>query len=216
MRKIFILTLILVLLLALLIAGCGGSEVRDDDASEDRAVERARGSGSNIPTNERTMPERDDNAGSPTGAAVTDTNNGVGLGDVECSVSADCTEGEDCIDNSCGTIAQLYQTDCESKCNYNLVTISTSDGESYTFQQGKGSYTAAGALEWKLAVVPDYCQGEEAVSVPIRFIKKTTGKILGQEVITLNEGETSRAITHPTVASVAFTMTLENVDESCD
>ena len=111
-------------------------------------------------------------------------------------------------------MASLYNTDCDNKCTITGVKVETSDGEEYDLTLGQGSYTAAGALEWKLLKTPDYCQGETPL-VAINIIKKTTGKIVGEQVLTLRKGETSEVITHPTVKRVKFTATLVDVAESC-
>ncbi len=131
-----------------------------------------------------------------------------------CMANADCREGLLCIDNECKTFADLYRYDCTDRCNFNSVTVSTSDGETYTFAKGQGSYTAAGALEWKVTPVPDYCPDENIV-VPLTIFKKTTGRILGEQLLALHAGETSGAITHPTVSRIAFTVTLDSINEVC-
>ena len=133
---------------------------------------------------------------------------------VSCEVTSDCDEGLLCIDGECGVIADLYNTDCENKCTIKSVTVLTSDGETYTLKLGQGSYSYAGALEWRLLSTPEYCQGDDPL-VPIRLIKKSYGEILEKEVITLHKGETSDVITHPTVGSVKFTATLKDVEEDC-
>jgi hypothetical protein len=131
-----------------------------------------------------------------------------------CEYNSDCAENLLCIDGSCQTLASLYETECENKCSVKEVIVTTSDGEDYTLALGQGSYTAAGALEWKLLNTPDYCPGTDPL-VAINIIKKTTGKILGEQVLTLHKGDTSEEITHPTVKSVKFTATLTEVIESC-
>src|SRR3989338_5624731 len=131
-----------------------------------------------------------------------------------CKDNADCTGVLQCIDGSCRTVASLYKTDCDQKCNYNTVKIITSDGEPFTLNRGNGDYAYAGAVEWKLLSGPDYCPGSNSL-VPIAIIKKTTGKILGEEVITIHKGETSKIITHPTIARVRFTVKVDNYTEIC-
>ena len=131
-----------------------------------------------------------------------------------CKDNADCTGVLQCIDGSCRTVASLYKTDCDQKCNYNTVKIITSDGEPFTLNRGKGNYAYAGAIEWKLLSGPDYCPDSNLL-VPIAIIKKTTGKILGEEVITIHKGETSKIITHPTIARVRFTVKVDNYTEIC-
>ncbi|MBT4935532.1 hypothetical protein HOL21_02985 [Candidatus Woesearchaeota archaeon] len=131
-----------------------------------------------------------------------------------CIVSSDCLAGEKCINNVCGTVAELYKMDCDSTCNFDSIVVSTSGGDSYTRSRGGGGYTGAGAVEWKLLSGPDYCQGD-GIIVPIELIKKDRGVILSKEVLTLHPGETTSVITHPTSASVSFTMTIHSVNEVC-
>lgn len=133
---------------------------------------------------------------------------------LSCAVTADCDAGKQCIDGQCGTIDALYSTNCESKCNFEEIVISTSDNESYTLGRSQGSYTAAGALEWKLVSVPDHCAAEN-IPVPIKIIKKNYGRILGEQVLTLHEGETSEVVTHPAISRIAFTVRLDSVKEGC-
>lgn len=135
-------------------------------------------------------------------------------GKTSCEDNAGCDEGEECIDGKCGTMAELYKSDCELKCNFDEVIVSTSDGESYTLKKGQGSYTSAGALEWKIVSVPPYCPSEEIV-VPIKILKKNYGKIISEQVITLKKGETSNKITHPTITTISFTVTLDEIKENC-
>lgn len=133
---------------------------------------------------------------------------------LSCTLTADCEEGKQCIDGQCGTVEALYTTDCASTCNFEEIIISTSDGETYTLGKGQGSYTAAGALEWKLLSVPDYCPMEQ-VLVPIRIIAKNYGKIVGEYALTLREGETSEQIIHPAIPSIEFTVKVDKVKETC-
>ncbi len=134
--------------------------------------------------------------------------------DLSCTNNADCEWNEKCIDGECGTVAALYETECDKKCNYNGVVIKTSDDETYTLSRGKGSYSYAGAIAWTLMGGPDYCPMEN-VPVPIKVEKVTTGKVLSEEVITLRVGETSGIVKHPSVKRVAFTMKLESINEEC-
>ena len=138
-------------------------------------------------------------------------------GDIpECTVNADCTDYKQCIDRECGVVSQLYKTDdtCTKKCNFKNIKISSSSGDSYDLNRGQGSYTAAGAVEWKIVGGPNYCQ-EEKVLVPIQVIKKNTGKIVSKEVLTMHPGETTKVITHPSIKSVSFTLKIDTVDETC-
>ena len=137
------------------------------------------------------------------------------LVNLSCTLTTDCEDGKQCIDGECGTVAQLFKTDCERKCNFEEVIISTSDGDTYTLSKGQGSYTAAGALEWKLLLVPHYCPMEKVI-VPLRIIAKNYSKIVGEYALTLREGETSGQIIHPAIPSVEFTVTLDKVKEECE
>ncbi|MBT4604200.1 hypothetical protein HOC01_01035 [archaeon] len=138
--------------------------------------------------------------------------------DLSCSDSSECAWNEHCIESVCGTVATIYDTEgeCETKCNFNEVEISTSDGEELTLSRGTGSYTSAGALEWKLLSSADYCLGDTATPVAIELIKKNTGEILEEEVIVLDLGERSEIITHPTISRVSFTLTVDDYVESCE
>lgn len=133
---------------------------------------------------------------------------------VDCEYNSDCEQGLLCINKECKALASLYKTDCRNKCSVNSVKVETSDGEEYDLSLGQGSYTAAGALEWKLLKTPDYCKGENTL-VAVNIIKKTTGKVVGEQVLTLHKGDTSDVVTHPTIKKVSFTVTLADVTESC-
>lgn len=133
---------------------------------------------------------------------------------VSCEYNSDCEQGLLCIDKECKTLASLYKTNCENKCNITGVKVKTSDGEDYGLLLGQGSYTAAGALEWKLLNTPDYCPGANPL-VAVSIIKKTTGKVVGEQVLTLHKGDISEEINHPTVKSIKFTVTLVDATEEC-
>src|SRR3989338_1484554 len=104
---------------------------------------------------------------------------------VSCTDNNDCT-GKLCIDSRCQSIQELYRTDCPAKCHVEEATISTSDGETYTLKPGQGSYSYAGAIEWKVHALPDYC-ADSSVPVLIDILKKNTGKVLSTEVISLQQ-----------------------------
>ena len=130
-----------------------------------------------------------------------------------CTDNADCLS-KLCIDHSCKAVQELYRTDCPNKCHFEYVAISTSDGESYTLKAGQGSYSYAGAIEWKVHSVPDYCP-TSSIPILIDILKKNTGRVLSTEVITLQQGQTSTVIRHPTIARIAFTVTLDGIKQVC-
>ena len=132
-----------------------------------------------------------------------------------CTNNNDCEDGKLCINNQCGTIADIYITEgCDTKCNFNSVVIETSDKQTFTLNRGQGDYTAAGALEWTLMNGPDYCPGNDVI-VPVRIKAKNYGKILSEEYVTVNVGESSREITHPQIKALKFTFKVNSVNEVC-
>jgi len=134
----------------------------------------------------------------------------------QCIDNAQCASGNYCISSQCASLSSLYEGkgDCSKLCNYYALKISTSDGESYNIKPKKGSYTAAGGLEWKVLEMPDHCKGEPAI-VPINIIKKKTGSIINSRVITLTQGQTSPVQTHPEIPSLAFTLKVDEIFELC-
>ncbi len=164
---------------------------------------------------------------SPEGTCCTDANNnslcdvaerevGAIAGEV-CSDNLQCGSSGYCINGRCATLASLYQgsEDCDKLCNYYALRISTSDQETYTVRPGRGSYTAVGALEWRVGEMPQHCEGERAI-VPIHIITKETGKVLSEEVIALQERETSTSLTHLNLPEVKFTLTIDDIFELCE
>lgn len=136
---------------------------------------------------------------------------------IQCTHNANCSVGEYCLNGNCGKLAEVYQAKletCNKKCKINSLSIYTSDGESYDLSLGQGSYTAASALEWKTMTTPEFC-AEDEVIVFIKILKRNYGNILGDEVITLKEGETSKIITHPLMPEVKFTLMVKNLDKVC-
>ena len=136
-------------------------------------------------------------------------------GEEGCQQNSDCPAGYACIDNECSTVADLYVTEgCTEKCNYNSIVLETSDKQTFTLNRGKGDYTAAGAIEWKLVSGPDYCPGDDII-VPVNIERKYLGEIVNEEIITVKVGEKSSVITHPNMKSIKFTFTVKSVNEEC-
>ena len=131
-----------------------------------------------------------------------------------CKYNADCTSGLLCIDGECGTIANLYPTDCPATCSITGVSFTTSDDEEYNLVLGQSGYTMAGALTWKLMTTPKYCSGETPL-VPIKFSSSSAGKAVGEKIITLQESETSDPISHALAEEPTFTITLDSITEEC-
>ena len=128
-----------------------------------------------------------------------------------CTTDDDCG-GKQCIGGICQQISDPVDT-CEATCRITGVTIETSDGQTLELVPGKGSYTAAGALQWRIESSPKHCKGE--ARIPIEITRYNYGEKLDQEIITLAEGESSRVITHPTITSVAFMLTVNYIAELC-
>jgi hypothetical protein len=137
--------------------------------------------------------------------------------ETNCTDKANCLWDEQCIDGICGKLDVIYdiESECGSKCNFDNVHVSTSDGDSFVLPRGQGSYTSAGAVEWKLISSKDYCKGEEDTPVAIKLLKKNYGKIISEEVIILEVGEESNIVTHPTISTLQFTLTVDSIDEVC-
>lgn len=137
------------------------------------------------------------------------------MADGRCTDNYHCTLGEYCIDSQCAPLESIYKGkgDCSKMCYIYAAKIITSDDESYNVKPKMGSYTAAGALEWKLMESPLHCKGESPV-LPVKIIRKRPGEIIGEEVITLSRRETSAILTHPDL-SLAFTLQAQYIYESC-
>ncbi|MBI4980147.1 hypothetical protein HZC30_01150 [Candidatus Woesearchaeota archaeon] len=122
-----------------------------------------------------------------------------------------------CINNLCTPPTYYTKSlgSCSKVCNYYSVEVITSDGERYNLRPGEGSYTAAGALDWTIMKAPNHCI-EESVVVPIEISrKKTGGKIINTELITLGKGETSATLKHAFVPKLGFTLKVNWVSELC-
>lgn len=132
-----------------------------------------------------------------------------------CTHNSNCTSGNLCIEGQCQLLADFYKTDsaCQ-KCRLAKIEILTSDGETYLLPPGQGSYTAAGALDWEILSAPQYCQGETP-SIPVKILKRNYQNIFSDEIILLKAGQTSPVITHPFVKRIAFTLTVQKVEEAC-
>ena len=136
---------------------------------------------------------------------------------LSCEDSSRCEYNEHCIQGECKEISTIYDTksECQTKCNFNEIVVSTSDGEELTLPRGQGSYTSAGAIEWKLMSSQDYCKGQEETPVAIRLLKKNYGKVIQDQVIVVEVGQESDPITHPTINSINFRLTVESINEVC-
>mgnify|MGYP001582331241 FL=1 len=142
---------------------------------------------------------------------------GPGLAAVgQCDDNRECGYGLYCVANTCKSLSSLYagEGDCSKLCSYYAIKILTSDGETYDLKPKQGSYTGAGALEWKTMQMPQHCKGEQPI-VPINILTKNTGEVIGENVILLHEGQTSPVLTHPNISKITFTLTLADVFESC-
>ncbi len=142
---------------------------------------------------------------------------GVGLNaGGECNDNRECKVGLYCVANKCTSLDSLYtgEGDCSKLCSYYAIKMLTSDGENYDLKPKQGSYTGAGALEWKILQMPQHCKGEQPI-VPINIIKKQTGQVVSEEVVLLHKGEKSPILTHPTISKLMFALTVADVFESC-
>ncbi|MDO8656422.1 MAG: hypothetical protein Q7K45_04235 [Nanoarchaeota archaeon] len=140
----------------------------------------------------------------------------VELSSDACTDNLQCGSGKLCINGQCSVLDDIYHGSeiCDKKCNYYALRVVTSDGETYNVKPKRGSYTAVGALEWKIMTAPEHCNGEQTV-IPVAIIRKAPGKILSEEVITLHKGEASPTLTHPNLPDLSFSLKIENVNELC-
>jgi hypothetical protein len=140
----------------------------------------------------------------------------LSVGD-KCVDNRQCGENL-CINRICQPLTSIHQkplSSCSKVCNFYSLDLSTSDKELYTLRPKQGSYTGAGSLEWTVLSTPNYCI-EETPVILIQLTKKNPGKILNTEIITLREGETSKAIKHPFVKSLAFSITMVEIYQVCE
>ena len=122
-----------------------------------------------------------------------------------------------CIEDECSTISKVYDVEgvCTSKCNFNQVHITTSDGDEFELARGKGDYTLAGGIEWLLMSSADYCIKDDPTPVAIKLKKKNYGEVIQEQVIILDVGKTSKVISHPIMTNAAFTLRVDSINEEC-
>lgn len=137
-------------------------------------------------------------------------------------------EGKDCLDNrqcspalcinsKCSYLSKLYKMKmnaCSKICSFYGAEILTSDGETYTIKPQEGSYSGAGAINWKLLAGSNHCQEEPAV-LPIKITKNKPGETLSEEIVTISKSQSSKVITHPYAPKMAFSLTVKNIHELC-
>ncbi len=133
-----------------------------------------------------------------------------------CTDNLQCQSAEYCINAQCESLYNLYKGSplCGKMCNFYTMEISTSDHETYNLKPKRGSYSCAGALEWKIMELPNHCEGEKAV-VPIMVTMKEPGRIISEEVVVLRQRE-STALVHPTIPGCSLTLTMEKIYELCE
>ncbi len=132
-----------------------------------------------------------------------------------CQFNSDCLQGTYCINSSCQTLpkpSDVVSQECA--CRIQTIEIYTSDDETYTFAPGLGSYTAGGALEWKILSVPAFCE-DNLPAIPLKIMSKNYNKVYRDDVILLKEGETSSIIHHPLMPEVEFTLKVIKVKAQC-
>lgn len=131
-----------------------------------------------------------------------------------CTDHLDCTTGKRCIDNKCQVLKELYTTADGCICNFNFVSIKTSDGETHYTGPNQGSYTGAGALAWTVLPAPvSYCPGKALIPIEIEELKD--GTLQRKRIITLKKYEKSKEIKHQQLP-VSLTLEVDNIfQNSC-
>jgi len=135
----------------------------------------------------------------------------------ECSDNSQC-ESKQCVNGKCGFLAQMYSQPlegCTKVCNFYTVDLLTSDKESYSVKAGEGSYTGAGALNWKVLNAPVHCLGV-FVQIPLEVTRISPGNPSQSQIFTLMKGESSGILTHSGVPNLYFTLLLTDVYEVCE
>tara|TARA_Y100000310_G_C20583344_1_gene764116 strand:+ start:213 stop:788 length:576 start_codon:yes stop_codon:yes gene_type:complete len=186
----------LLIILCLLLIGCTEPEIIDEESTPESAeIKKQTGSSEVEEVVEESVPEE---------IVVNKT----------CTQDLECTGTERCIDGTCGLLNAINNQECVSKCTYKSANIETSDGDILTLKRGESTYTAAGAVAWKLLNPGEYCPGED-VRIPIQIEKVNYGKILSTQVLTTKINEVSEEVNHPTVKSVKFTLKVVDLEEEC-
>lgn len=124
---------------------------------------------------------------------------------VECESNSDCNDDIAETQDSC--LSKEVKYGKESYCIHKPLV------EDYRLKPRQGSYTAMGALEWKILDMPQYCKGEQPI-VPIKLSYKKTGEIIREDVITLKLGE-SKVLTHPEYSDPLGTLVVSKIFELC-
>lgn len=124
---------------------------------------------------------------------------------VECESNSDCNDDIAETQDSC--LSKEVKYGKESYCIHKPLV------EDYRLKPRQGSYTAMGALEWKILDMPQYCKGEQPI-VPIKLIYKKTGEIIREDVVTLKQGE-SKVLIHPEYPQPLGTLVVSKIFELC-
>lgn len=127
-----------------------------------------------------------------------------------CTTNADCQDGRSCVNNQCIFLDELSTSGCS--CRYSKVKVLTSDGETYLYPAGQGSYSSAGAIVWSIESSPRFCSGKGLV--PFHIITRNYDEIFRDDVIFVKEKQTSEEIKHP-LLDTTFTLTVVDVEELC-
>ena len=133
-----------------------------------------------------------------------------------CTYNAECTDNNVCVDGHCATLETIRQLNCDTAdtvCTVREIVMATNTGELYQLTPGRGSYTSAGALEWKTERA-QHCEGNNAI-IPILIGLRNYGQLVGEYYITLSEGQNSTILTHPTISSIKFQLIAEKITSSC-
>ena len=101
---------------------------------------------------------------------------------------------------------------CIADCSVKEVTVRTADNEIYHFKPGKGTYTAAGAIDWRIDEVSSYCGKPR---IPITVTMYSYGNVVGKENATLGLKEKSKLFEHPTITHATLQLTVDDILEEC-
>jgi hypothetical protein len=137
-----------------------------------------------------------------------------------CNNHNDCSFGKACINSQCQVLEDTFKEQqaeleqCINQCSVSRVKVTTSDNEEYNVRIGRGSYTAAGGLEWKVLKGANFCLGTQT-KIPIEFTAHGTDGILKKEIVLLAKEEISKRISHPTSSKVSFSVSIDDYTQDC-
>src|SRR3989344_3454929 len=127
----------------------------------------------------------------------------------ECASNADCPTGQACVDSVCGTFQEASQQVTLSSC-----TTNADCGEQVCINGACGKIETIN-YQLKACTAPFKKKRVGQAKVPVLVTRRQYGKVLNEEYVTLVEDVPSKVLKHPSVTTLAFTLTADVIDEEC-